>query len=1184
MSCKDNTDDRVTTYQYDALGTVIKSINPDGTEITTNPDYVNKNVIETNADGTKTKYVYDSWDQLVEEYVWHPNKNKFVLTTKYEYDENNRNTKKYEYTNDTATKYLCTYYTYDFLGRMIRETLKDETGTVLNDYSTETEIVTFNNEPLEREITTYYNSDGTVHSHTKEYNDVGGNTVRLEQEYDTNQYYVNNYNYSNYNLLISSSGDTIETQNYFYDDLGRLVQIKDNNNKSTYYTYDSQNRIVSQNNDSGAVVNYYYTPHGTNYRVDTLVDTVNGTDYYSKSISSYDLYGNIVQLKQNINTPGESEEFSITNYTYDKNNRITMTEDVIDSSNSRYSQYCYDDSGNLIKSFTGLTSPLTILNEDNYTASGDNNFSVVSYEYDDFGNQTKYTDSLGRSELYEYSFSNQLNKKTLRDGTVVNYSYDAMGRCTQETVGNKFINYNYDSRGQLTSVQDELGTTTFDYDLLNRLILESRNDVDNDRDYTAQYAYSGNGITDYKLLTKDNDSDELQTSVHETYEYNNLKQISRFTHSDVASPQEIISVLYTYGNSGELINKQISGASVTQNIDYTYNKAGYTTRISNSNTLSTGVIADYPDEVLFTENYTYSLNGNLIEKSNVEKITKDSNILSQENNLDRYSYDTLNRLIQEQHNRLENSVYVNEQSISYNYDENDNRLSKTTQAGQSTTTSNYQYDLANKLITETNTNGDNFTYFYDDNGNLLSKSSTNDLGISEQIETYTYDSFNRLSTVQKGNETFSYTYDGRNRRIQKTTPEKQLKEFWNNGKIIFENEVSEKNDSLTNTCHSYVFDNDLLAVASEGSLTNIAITDAHGDTIKLLSTQTPTDSKYQYDAFGIQQSNNTPEIYNPYQYNGKYFDEETGFYYLNARYYNADTGSFMQEDTYRGNIQNISTLNLYNYCGSNPIAYEDSTGHFWETAFDVASLAWSAYDFIKKPNLVNGLFLAWDIASVVVPFVPGSYVAKAVKYITKGAKYISKAIKSTKKVTKVAKAIDKVYDTSKAIKKAKQVVKSVESAAEVAAKRRKIQKIATKNNVDKLVKSIDIQASSKGKRLTQEAAEKISGSIKPSPTLSQGIKNTQVYFGVKNGKNVYVGISNNIARREQQHGERFDKLMPITTSPLTRREARSIEQVLIEQNPRFLNKINSIAKSQDWYDEAVQWGSEWIKNNLKWGY
>lgn len=1088
LSCEDN-NDKVTTYQYDTLGTLIKAINPDGTEIITIPDYVNKNVVEIHADGSKAKYVYDLWDQLIEEYIWNSTNNEFVLTTKYEYDENNRNTKKYEYVNDTATQYLCTYYTYDFLGRTIRETLKDETGTVLNDYSTQREIISFNNEPLERETTTYYNSDGTVHSHVKEYNDVGGNTVRIEQEYDTNKYYINNYSYDDFNRITSSSGDTTETKNYIYDDIGRLIQVKDDNNKSTYYTYDSQNRLVSQSNDSGAVTNYYYTPHGINYRIDTLVDTVNGTDYYNKTIAGYDVYGNIAQLKQSINNPGEADTFSVTNYTYDINNRVIMTEDIIDSSHARYSQYCYDNAGNLIKAFTGLTRPLTIINENNYTANDDDSFSVVSYEYDDFGNNTKYTDALGRSELYEYSFSNKLNKKTLRDGTIINYAYDAMGRCIQESVGNKNINYSYDNRGQLISVQDELGITSFNYDLLNRLTMESRDDVDNGRDYVSQYEYSGAGITDYKLFTKDSNSEELQTSVHETYEYNNLKQIARFTHSDIASPQEIISVLYTYGDSGEIVNKQITGASITQNIDYTYNKAGYTTGISNSNTLSMGVVAEYPDEILITENYNYSLGGNLTEKISTESISENSNIISQNNELTSYSYDSLNRLVQEQYAKLENSVYVNERSISYNYDESDNRLSKITQIGQSEVTSNYQYDSANKLVFETNTNGNEIDYLYDNNGNLISKSLTNDVSNSEQVESYIYDSFNRLSTVQKDNKTFSYVYDGINRRIEKNSNEKQLKEFWNNGRIVFESETTEENDILVNTNHSYVFDNSLIAVTSEGLLTNLAITNIHGDTIKLLSAQTPIDTKYQYDAFGIQHSNDIPEIYNPYQYNGKYCDEETEFYYLNARYYNPKIGRFMQEDTYHGNIQSISTLNLYNYCGSNPIAYEDPTGHFWETVLDVASLAWSAYDFIKKPNLVNGLFLAWDIASVVVPFVPGSYVAKAVKGISKSAKSISKTLKSTKTVSKVVKTVDKVYDTSKAIKKAKQAQKTVVTAAESAAKRREIQKIATKNNVDKLVKSIEAQSSSKAKRFTQEVAEQFSeNTIKTSYSRPSGYR------------------------------------------------------------------------------------------------
>lgn len=1073
LSCKDNTDDHITTYQYDTLGTVIKSINPDGTQITTEPDYTNKVVVETLADGTKSKYVYDVWDNLVEEYIWHPNESKYMLVAEYEYDENNKNSKKYEYTNETATKYLCTTYEYDFLGRTIRETQTDENGTVLNDYSVETIITTLDSKPCEKQTTTYYNSDGTINSHVIEYNDVGGNTVRVENEYEKDKYYIDTYTYDNYNRLVSTSGDTVDSLNYIYDDLGRVIQIKDAGNNSVYYSYNSQNQIIKQSDDNGSEVLYNYTPHGVLYRTDTLVDTIDGTDYYSKSISAYDVHGNVVQSKQNSNKPGEIEKFNVSNYSYDTNGKVTMVEDVIDSTNSRYAQYCYDKSGNLVKSFTGLTSPLTITDSENYEANDDKEYSVVSYEYDAFGNQIKYTDPLGNSETYEYSFSNLLNKKTLRNGSTVNYTYDSAGRCLSKTAGNESIIYTYDSTGNLASVQDELGVTSYKYDLMKRIISETRDDIEDGRDYTSQYEYSGSGVTDYKLSSRNRNTGEMQTSVHETYEYNNLKQVSKFTHSNIASPNEIISVSYSYGKSGELTKKQISGASIQQEINYTYNKAGLNTQISSLNYLSEDAdkSSENREEFLFNENYKYSLNGNLTDKTRVEKAVSSNELLNQTNTQTSYLYDSLNRLIEEQYSEAKNNSVVSNRVDCYIFDESDNRLSKTTEENGNSISTFYQYDSSNKLISENNSNGIHHTYTYDNAGNLLSKSVYDTSGVSQQNESYTYDSFNRLSSVQKNDCTYSYLYDGSDRRIQKNTPNKELQEFWNNGRITFENEIAEKGQTLI--YHSYVFDSDLLAVASEGNLTNVAITDAHGDTVKLLAQTTPIEAAYQYDAFGIQKSENTPEIYNPYQYNGKYVDDETDLYYLNARYYNPEIGRFIQEDTYHGNTKNISTLNLYNYCGSNPVAYEDPSGHAWETVFDVASLALSAYDFIKKPNLVNGLFLAWDVAALVVPFVPGSYVAKGIKLVAKGVKYAAKALKTVSKSAKIAKTIDRASDAVRYVKKAKSAYESAQAAAKAVEKKRQLLKVANENKIADLVKSLSKTTPNKTQKFTQESAEQL---------------------------------------------------------------------------------------------------------------
>ena len=45
-------------------------------------------------------------------------------------------------------------------------------------------------------------------------------------------------------------------------------------------------------------------------------------------------------------------------------------------------------------------------------------------------------------------------------------------------------------------------------------------------------------------------------------------------------------------------------------------------------------------------------------------------------------------------------------------------------------------------------------------------------------------------------------------------------------------------------------------------------------------------------------------------------------YYLRARYYNPVVGRFLQEDVYEGD-----GLNLYAYCGNNPVRYYDPGGY-----------------------------------------------------------------------------------------------------------------------------------------------------------------------------------------------------------------------------------------------------------------
>ncbi len=113
----------------------------------------------------------------------------------------------------------------------------------------------------------------------------------------------------------------------------------------------------------------------------------------------------------------------------------------------------------------------------------------------------------------------------------------------------------------------------------------------------------------------------------------------------------------------------------------------------------------------------------------------------------------------------------------------------------------------------------------------------------------------------------------------------------------------------------------------------------------------------------------------------------------------------------------------------------------------------------------------------------------------------------------------------------------------------------------------------------QPEIKKTPGTDAVPESLLQGDANTRVYLGMKDGKRDYVGITTDIDRRQRQHGDRFDYLDEITTEPLTRRQARAIEQAMIENNEQFSNKINSIKDTREWYDDAKKWGEAWLREH-----
>ena len=88
---------------------------------------------------------------------------------------------------------------------------------------------------------------------------------------------------------------------------------------------------------------------------------------------------------------------------------------------------------------------------------------------------------------------------------------------------------------------------------------------------------------------------------------------------------------------------------------------------------------------------------------------------------------------------------------------------------------------------------------------------------------------------------------------------------------------------------------------------------------------------YEYDAWGniVSSSGRLAEI-NPLRYRGYYYDNETGFYYLQSRYYDPANRRFINADTYSSTDPGDAIgCNMFAYCGNNPVMRNDYSGDAW---------------------------------------------------------------------------------------------------------------------------------------------------------------------------------------------------------------------------------------------------------------
>ena len=154
-----------------------------------------------------------------------------------------------------------------------------------------------------------------------------------------------------------------------------------------------------------------------------------------------------------------------------------------------------------------------------------------------------------------------------------------------------------------------------------------------------------------------------------------------------------------------------------------------------------------------------------------------------------------------------------------------------------------------------------------------------------------------------------------------------------NGKVA--RETIRTNNSLTAVL-DFIYDESgkpfALKYSTNGTSfqTYYYVLNLQGDVVKLIhyipGFEYESVATYEYDAWGnVSSSGRLAEI-NPLRYRGYYYDNETGFYYLQSRYYDPANRRFINADSYQSTGQGFVGTNMFAYCNNNPITAIDESG------------------------------------------------------------------------------------------------------------------------------------------------------------------------------------------------------------------------------------------------------------------
>ena len=714
--------------------------------------------------------------------------------------------------------------------------------------------------------------------------------------------------------ILGTDGECLESSTR-YDLKDRATHRTNPAGGVTRYLYDRNDRLRKEINpygyepesDDGAGAAYTYDSRGNRLRTtNALGEVVQELSYNLRNqpVIQKDTFGNRTELSyeldgkiKDVRRSGNHQR-TLQQYEYNARGQITG---VVDGNQNPIS-YDVDSWGRI----TGIGFADGGKEGYEYTPAGqvsrtiDGNGNAVQYRYNSLGKISERIDQLGFTEIFRYDEEGNLSLHIDRDGRQLQRACNVFGQPVYEKASDaegKHTNistWHYDSLGRVTRAVCDGKSYEYIYDAYGNLKEKRSNGK-----RLVSYAHDRAG-----QITEIRDPAGVCTR----YEYDILGRRSRIYNNDG------LEVRYGYDALNRIRRIHYGNGVETA---YTYDGDG------NIRTLETRA----GENVLLSFAYRYDGNGNRTAKTGMQAgvtlggVT--SEITAGNNALDlSYAYDVRGQLLEERRNGT---------SVCYAYDKAGNRIRKTDVQGEI----RYLYNEKNQLVEEESP-ADRKQFSYDRQGGIIEEKN------AAGIRRFSYNSRRQQTRVEtETGNVQENRYDAEGLRFELLENGRRTSFVYHNGELLQEEGREEQGTSyhLGAGMEAFRRGQELSYYHRDEQLSTVFVTDGQGE----------IRNSYQYDAFGIPLET-TEQLNNRIRYTGQQYDDVTGQYYLRARYYNPVAGRFMQEDVYQGD-----GLNLYAYCGNNPVVYDDPSGYKRKACPPQGKISESVDESGSKTDVTTGL-------------------------------------------------------------------------------------------------------------------------------------------------------------------------------------------------------------------------------------